>query len=184
MNDLPNVPTHSSAFLFADDTKCFRHITTSADQQLLQSDINNLLTWSILSNLLFDPSKSCHLSFKQKFTTSYTINSNTITLQQIHKDLGVLVSINLEWSTHHVGRAYKILGLIRRTFSSSIQPLTKTKLYISLITSQLTYCSTIWRPHLLQHSCTIQAKIAFYLMHTSQQIEWSFNQLFRKHQFF
>ena len=95
MNDLPNILTHSSAFVFADNTKCFRHITTSADQQLLQSDIN-LSTWRILSNLLFNPSKSCHLSFNQKFTTSYTLNSNTITNQQTHKDLGLIVSTNLE----------------------------------------------------------------------------------------
>ena len=49
-----------------------------------------------------------------------------------------------------LGKAYKTLGIIRRTFSHSNSATTKLKLYISLIKSQLTYCSIIWRPHLIQ----------------------------------
>jgi len=153
MNDLPNVLTSSKTLLFADDTKCFRHIITPTDQRSLQSDLDNLLCWSMSSNLLFNSSKSCHLSFNQKFTTSYTISNNTVISKQHHKDLGVTLSVNLEWSTHHdiiLSKAYKILGLIRRTFSPLIQPLTKTQLYVSLVRSQLTYCSSIWRPHLIK----------------------------------
>ena len=45
-------------------------------------------------------------------------------------------------------RAYKILGLIRRTFSSGLHISAKKNLYIMLIRSQLTYASQIWRPHL------------------------------------
>jgi len=63
MNDLPNVLTSSKTLLFADDTKCFRHIITPTDQRSLQSDLDNLSCWSMSSNLLFNSSKSCHLSF-------------------------------------------------------------------------------------------------------------------------
>ena len=153
MNDLPNALTNSNALLFADDTKCFRHIMTLDDQQLLQSDLNNLFSWSSLSNLFFNSSKSCHLSFNQNFITSYTINNSTVISKQHHKDLGVTLSTNLEWSTHHdiiLSKAYKTLGLIRRTFSPSTLPSTKAKLYISLVRSQLTYCSPIWRPYLMK----------------------------------
>ena len=47
----------------------------------------------------------------------------SIHFQLIHKDLGVLISNNLEWSPHQdfvLTKAYKTLGLIRRTFSQSI----------------------------------------------------------------
>ena len=67
--------------------------------------------------------------------------------------IGVTLSDNLEWKTHHdiiLSKAYKTLGLVRRTFSSSIPPLTKVKLYVSLIRSQLMYCSPIWRPYLVK----------------------------------
>ena len=49
-----------------------------------------------------------------------------------------------------LSKAYKTLDLVRRTFSSSIPPLTKVKLYVSLIRSQLMYCSPIWHPYLVK----------------------------------
>ena len=73
MNDLPNSITDSEALLFADDTKCFRHIKTPPDKQLLKRDLDNLFSWSTSSNLHFTSSKSCHLSLNWKFPTSYTI---------------------------------------------------------------------------------------------------------------
>ena len=153
MNDLPNSITDSEVLLFADDTKCFRHIKTPPGEQLLQLDIYNLFSWSTSSNLHFNSSKSCHLSFNRKFPTSYTISGNIIITKQSHKNLGVTLSDNLEWKTHHdiiLSKAYKTLGLVRRTFNSSIPPLTKVKLYVSLIRSQLMYCSPIWRPYLVK----------------------------------
>ena len=121
MNDLPDALLNSSALLFADDTKRFRHIMTFTDQQLLQSDLNNLSSWSIISNLLFNSSKSCH---------------ELVISKQCHKDHGVTLSVNLEWTAHHdiiLSKAYKTLGLIRRTFSPLIQSQIKTKLYVSLV---------------------------------------------------
>jgi len=101
MNDFPNPINNSKALLFADDTKCFRHITAPSDQQFLQSDLNNLLGWSTASNLFFNSSKSYHLSSNQKFITTYTISNNTVIPKQSHKDLGVTLDVNLQWKTHH-----------------------------------------------------------------------------------
>ena len=33
---------------YADDTKCYKHIATPYDQQLLQDDLNSLFDWSKL----------------------------------------------------------------------------------------------------------------------------------------
>ena len=44
-------------------------------------------------------------------------------------------------------KAYKTLGLIRRCFNRNIP---QKNLYISLVLSQITYCSVIWRPHLIK----------------------------------
>ena len=78
---------------------------------------------------------------------------NTILHTDSHKDLGLVLSEDLSWNKHYtfiIARAYKILGLIRRTFSSSHHPPTVLKLYISLVRSQLMYCTQLWRPYLLK----------------------------------
>ena len=63
------------------------------------------------------------------------------------------MSCDLKWSNHlkHIPvQAYKVLGLIRRSFSSGLHISAKKNLYLSLVRSQLTYGSQIWRPHLLK----------------------------------
>ena len=53
-------------------------------------------------------------------------------------------------------KAYKMLGLVRRTFCANVSSMTKTKLYICLICSQIMYCSILWRPHLIQDFTKIE----------------------------
>ena len=67
------------------------------------------------------------------------------------RDLGVLISDTLSWSDHiHciTSKAYKMLGLVRRSFSNKLPVSVKKSLYLSLVRSHLMYCSVIWRPHL------------------------------------
>jgi len=123
-------------------TKYFQHKCTISDSNLLQNDVNYLSNWSLTTHLSFHPSKSCHLSFNQKFLTSYAINGSTIPSLPKHKDLGVLICNNLDWGPHldHIlTKAYKTLGLIHRTFSQSVSPSVKVKLYIALVRSQTIY---------------------------------------------
>ena len=61
MNDLPDSIHKSKALLFADDTKCFKHIKSLDDQQQLQQDLDNLASWSTTSLLSFNSSKSIHI---------------------------------------------------------------------------------------------------------------------------
>ena len=140
-------------YFFADDTKCFKHIKSPDDEQSLQNDLHNLASWSVASHLSFNPSKSTHVSFNQDISTSYNIRGNPINTTHSHKDLGVIISDNLNCNTHHdaiLGKAYRTLGLVRRTFCSTIPILAKVKLYTSLIRSQVLYCSPVWRPHLIK----------------------------------
>ena len=153
INDISDAVLYSKTLLFADDTKCFRLIKSFSDQQLLQQDLNSLSNWSTKSNLSFKPSKTVHVSYNSKISTSYSINDSMINLKSHHKDLGIVVSDDLQWHLHHnhiLDKSYKILGMIRRTFGKSNSVITKAKLYTSLIRSQLAYCSIIWRPYLIQ----------------------------------
>ena len=84
---------------------------------------------------------------------SYKIGDHTIATRDSHRDLGIILQYNLSWADHYdhiCSKAYKILGLLRRSFFMSHSIATKRKLYISLVRSQLTYCSQIWRPALIK----------------------------------
>ena len=154
INDLPEQVLFSILFLFADDTKCFKSICDSHDYLQLQKDLNSLYSWSIRSNLLFSLTKILHMSFKSTITTSYSIGTNIIPKTETHRDLGIILSSNLSWEPHYhhiLGKAYKVLGLLRRTFSINININCKKQLYISLVRSQLMFSSVLWKPHLIKH---------------------------------
>ena len=151
MNDIISSTQHSQLLIYADDTKCFKHLSSVTDQTYLQVDINAIITWSKSSQLNFNISKCTHISFKSKFVSSYNLSDTTISTTDFQKDLGLVVSNDLSWANHYhhiIPRAYKILGLIRRSFSSSLNLSMKMKLYLTLVRSQLMYCTPIWRPYL------------------------------------
>ena len=45
INDLPH-QVKSNMYLFVDDTKVFRRISTKKDEEILQKDINEMLKWA------------------------------------------------------------------------------------------------------------------------------------------
>ena len=54
-----------------------------------------------------------------------------------------------------MSRAYKCLYLLKRTFNTHATA-SKKLLYISLVRSQLIYCSHLWRPYLLKDIITLE----------------------------
>ena len=46
INDMPDYICHSLLLIFADDTKCLKHIHTVTDRNALQEDIDSLFSWS------------------------------------------------------------------------------------------------------------------------------------------
>jgi len=89
-----------------------------------------------------------------QLTTAYSIGSNPISRIDTHSDLGIMISSNLSWEAHYnsiISKAYKMLGLLHRSFTSNIHVEAKKRLHISMVRSQLLFCSVLWKPHLLNN---------------------------------
>ena len=136
--------------LFADDAKCYKSISTLADCAALQNDVNSFIEWSTKWNLLLNEEKCRFTTNSFTIYKNYTIESKPSPLRRtlVYK----IVSADLKWNQHYqyiLSKAYKMLGLVRRTFSSANCVPAKRLIYISLVRSQLLYCSPVWHPFLL-----------------------------------
>ena len=157
INDLPTSVLSSMVLLYADDTKCVLPISSLSDCLRLQNDLTRLSEWCATWNLALNEEKCCIVHFtgstRRPCTTSdYCLNEKVISSKTQNKDLGLIVSGDLSWRPHYqfiTSRAYKMLGLLRRVFSNSMAVSAKRSLYVSLVRSQLLYCSPIWHPYLL-----------------------------------
>ena len=115
----------------------------------LQTDLSRLSDWCSTWNLPLNEEKCSAIHFKSRSSPSsfnYHLNGKQISSIAAHKDLGLFVSADLTWRSHYQlisSRAYKMLGLLRRVFSSSVSVPAKRSLYISLVRSQLLYCFTV-----------------------------------------
>ena len=151
----------------------FLHCLTSIDHKILisknysrtyyisplQQDLDQLYIWSIDSDLFFGISKCIYLSFNNKTPTSYSLDGNTLPRLHSHRDLGIQISDNLSWENHYkhiTSKAYRYLGLLRRAFSNCHSVKAKKTLYITLVRSQLTYCSQLWNPYLIKDTITLE----------------------------
>ena len=155
INDLPSCLHLSKPFIYADDTKCLINIPrcSTPDIHSLQTDLDNLFNWSLTNELYFNESKFVHIRFwSANGVDTFYINDKPISQVDLTKDLGIMLTSNLSWNHHYnliLGKAYKFLGIIQRSFTTNSVPV-KKKLYISLIRSQLLYCSQVWHPFLIK----------------------------------
>ena len=63
-----------------------------------------------------------------------------------------------------LGKLTGTLGLVQRTFSTTIPSSAKVKLYISIIRSQLLYCSPMWRPKYIKKLEQLQRRATKYIL--------------------
>ena len=107
--------------------------------------------WNIARSPSFDCLSLPNLSFQ--LYSEFHLGNDVIKITSEHKDLGILVTSNLCWSSHITsicGKSYASLALIKKSLPSWSKVSIKRSLYISLVRSKLTYCSQIWRPSLIK----------------------------------
>ena len=156
INDLPDA-VKSDVFLFADDTKIARQVSTVEDSLALQEDLNALSNWSNNWLLEFNADK-CHILTIGRIedithTHNYKINGEELEHVFEEKDLGVTFDFELSFNEHICGKVKKanaIMGLIRRSFSYLDTNLFR-KLYVTFVRPHLEYAQAVWSPFLVKY---------------------------------
>ena len=112
----------SDGYLFADDTKIFRKISTLNDSLALQKDIYSLENWCKLWLLGFIREKCHYLTLGKcvNITHPHRYQVADYEIEHVFDDLGVIFDFNMYFKEHisaKIKKANSIAGLIRRSFT-------------------------------------------------------------------
>ena len=155
VNDMPDiVNSHGSSLcsMYADDAKIYRIVRTQDDCISLQTDINNVYKWCNTWKLKLNVGKCNVITFSNKkklITYNYSIADSPLVRVHSIKDLGILLSSQMSFSTHIdsiVRKAFRMMGFIKRTCANFSNISTLRSLYVTHVRSHLEYCSVIWSP--------------------------------------
>ena len=147
--------------LYADDAKIFREIKNLEDCEILQSDLNAII--SFLSNwqLKFNVEKCVSVKLmrsrgRRNYAYDYKINGVILKASSCEKDLGVYVSTHpihgLSFSKHIstiCSKARKTCYLIHHFFSTRNTSF-KMRLFNTYVRPLLEYASTVRNPFLVK----------------------------------
>ena len=162
INDVHACIHYSNIALFADDTKLYTNVQNNQDCDNLQKDLDSLLEWGSKWKMKLNVSKCNILTITLK---NESLNYNYIMygeyLQRCEniKDLGVFVDEKLNWNKHiqiSVCKARKIMGIVKRTVGCSAPDSVKKQLFMSLVRSNLEYCSPVWNGTSVQNMVKIE----------------------------
>jgi len=88
---------------FADDTKIFGKVNTASDGLKLQKDLQTLIKWSVDWQMQFNV-KKYKVMYIGKKNIDYEYSTDDVVLESVEaeKDLGVMISHDLNTSNHQV----------------------------------------------------------------------------------
>jgi hypothetical protein len=140
--------------MFADDTKLFTTVKREYDCKRLQSNLDNLQTWSLASGLPFNEKKckSQRVRITRKImpiTNNYKLNTINIQQTDSERDLGVWPENRLTWNkqvNEQSTKANKLLGYIRRSSLHIHNTVVRRTLYLALVRPHLGYATQTWAP--------------------------------------
>ena len=145
--------------LLADDTRIFKHIASTDDSLVLQSDLSSVIKWAKKNNMSLHEDKFELLihrhnpqnlflehAFAVQCQTYEVSDGNLLYPVDKVKDLGIILSFDLSWGSHIstiASRARKVAAWVLSAFKTK-KMLTMMTLYKSLVRSHLEYCCPLW----------------------------------------
>ena len=174
---MPSFATSCTTALFADDSKCFKQISSTIDCILLQNDLNRFSEWSKLWNMSFNASKCKVLSItRSRHPIHYDYQLNGVSLDHVgsFKDLGVIFNERLSFTSHIesiISKSNKMCGIVKRSLGFHAPCDVKLQLYKSLCRSNLEYSTQVWSPHCrgeIKSIESVQRSITRYMLPDSE----------------
>jgi hypothetical protein len=179
----------------------YRRIKSTADQDIMQEDLNKLSNWAKTWGMEYNPTKCNILSIKRgrsKLHKVYSLEGHPLDHVSNAKYLGVTIRDDTKWNLHInniSAKASKTLGFLHRNLSNCPRQLKITS-YFALVRPLLEYSASVWDPHLkcdIKKLEAIQRRSARFVLnqrkrdHTSitlalQNLKWLELQERRRHQ--
>ena len=157
INDLgKNISSQTSLKLFADDSLLFRTINNPDDCDILQKDMNSLLSWADQWQINFHPEKCIVMSITNKRSPlhyDYSMSGHCLKRTESVRYLGVQLNASLKWNHHIeliVAKANRSLGFLRRNIYQCPEKV-KEQAYKALVRPILEYACGAWDPHQQSH---------------------------------
>ena len=154
ISDMPNcISRETSLPLFADDSKCFRVIFGQDNGNALRNDLDRLLDWTKTWGMEFNFSNCKVLRLtrnKVPFERDYYLGDCKLNRVIVEKDLGILISHNLNWNEHIdfiASKSHRMLNFLYRTCKEISDTQVKKTLYLSWVRSRLEYACQVWSPY-------------------------------------
>ena len=112
---MTNLHPNTFVIAYADDIKLYRKITCDQDCLFLQQDLDTIVDNLTAINLSVNLKKTCFIRFGHSHHPlfSYNILGSSITNTDMTRDLGVIVTNDLSWTSHtlnQISKASKILA--------------------------------------------------------------------------
>lgn len=151
INDLPDCVSSSTVRLFVDDTILYRQISSTADSETLQQDLNALQNWESKWLMRFNASKCQTLQVTNKkvpIPAVYTIHDQVLEVVNSAKYLGVHLDSQLKFNTHVDAITRKASGtraFLSRNLSHCSSKV-KEAAYTMFVRPSVEFVSSAWDP--------------------------------------
>ena len=162
MNFSTRIINSSNIYLYADDSKIARAISSELDCIQLQNDCTAFATWCTSFGLRLNVSKCKSMTIsrsRNQFNYVYHINDNVIEKVKKFNDLGVIFNSKFDFNddlSFRVSRARSMLGIIKRLAHEFNDIMSLRILYTSLVRSRLEYCSIVWAPYYIGPTAAVE----------------------------
>ena len=152
INDLCNIHTAFSPFVFADDTTLFQRGNDLNTMTLTaNTELTHISTWLKTNKLSINLSKTHFMHFtlhpnKRNAPLNINIYGQPIHISEHTKFLGLIIDSKVNWS-HHINsianKMSKSIGALKRV-KGLLPRKSLIQIYNSLILPYLSYCHVIW----------------------------------------
>lgn len=145
----------SKVRLFADDCIIYKIIRDIRDTEIIQSDLDKIVSWATLNGMKINDTKSKSITFcrkKQEIRLNYKIGGATVPQEDCCKYLGVYLKSNLTWDSQIdqvSGKAWRALHFVMRNLKKA-NPKTKEVAYMTLVRPLMEYGAGCWDPYRTQ----------------------------------